>query len=77
MCVCIQHDIPFSPWSDAVLQCLPPSEPDNEVKLKKVQDLSIRRNLIKEGYAIFSVDPPGCVDIDDALHCKELANGID
>jgi exosome complex exonuclease DIS3/RRP44 len=21
------------------------------------------------------VDPPGCTDIDDALHCKELENG--
>jgi len=24
---------------------------------------------------ICSVDPPGCTDIDDALHCKELENG--
>ena len=45
------------------------------MKLEKVQDLSLRRNLIKEGYSILSVDPPGCVDIDDALHCKELPNG--
>ena len=22
-----------------------------------------------------SVDPPGCTDIDDALHCRELGNG--
>ena len=22
-----------------------------------------------------SVDPPGCTDIDDALHCRELDNG--
>nr|CAD7257123.1 unnamed protein product [Timema shepardi] len=24
---------------------------------------------------ICSVDPPGCTDIDDALHCRDLANG--
>lgn len=24
---------------------------------------------------ICSVDPPGCTDIDDALHCRELPNG--
>ena len=24
---------------------------------------------------ICSVDPPGCTDIDDALHCIELPNG--
>ncbi|KAL2522031.1 ribonuclease II family protein [Forsythia ovata] len=26
-------------------------------------------------YAVFSVDPPGCKDIDDALHCTTLPNG--
>lgn len=24
---------------------------------------------------ICSVDPPGCTDIDDALHCREIENG--
>lgn len=24
---------------------------------------------------VCSVDPPGCTDIDDALHCRELNNG--
>ncbi|KAK0592918.1 hypothetical protein LWI29_027693 [Acer saccharum] len=24
---------------------------------------------------VFSVDPPGCKDIDDALHCTALPNG--
>jgi exosome complex exonuclease DIS3/RRP44 len=24
---------------------------------------------------VCSVDPPGCKDIDDALHCRELPNG--
>lgn len=23
-----------------------------------------------------SVDPPGCTDIDDALHCRPVSNGI-
>lgn len=26
--------------------------------------------------AICSVDPPGCTDIDDALHCRRLENGL-
>lgn len=25
--------------------------------------------------SVCSVDPPGCTDIDDALHCRELENG--
>ena len=24
---------------------------------------------------VASVDPPGCTDIDDALHCRDLENG--
>lgn len=24
---------------------------------------------------VCSVDPPGCTDIDDALHCREIGNG--
>lgn len=24
---------------------------------------------------VCSVDPPGCTDIDDALHCRQLDNG--
>lgn len=24
---------------------------------------------------ICSVDPPGCTDIDDALHCREIGDG--
>lgn len=27
------------------------------------------------GLRVVSVDPPGCTDIDDALHCRRLANG--
>lgn len=25
---------------------------------------------------IFSIDPPGCTDIDDALHCRRTADGL-
>ncbi len=32
-----------------------------------------RLDLTKE--LIFSIDPPGCTDIDDALHVKQLPNG--
>lgn len=27
------------------------------------------------GIDVVSIDPPGCKDIDDALHCIELPNG--
>merc|ERR1712223_348562 len=64
----LEHDIPHSPFSEAVLDCLPElpwtitsEDVEKRVDLRKV--------------AICSVDPPGCTDIDDALHCITLPNG--
>nr|CAD7453909.1 unnamed protein product [Timema tahoe] len=64
----LEHDVPHSKFSEAVLNCLPklPWIITEEDEKKRV-DL---RHL-----DICSVDPPGCTDIDDALHCRDLANG--
>ena len=32
-------------------------------------------NSLYSLFLCFSVDPPGCTDIDDALHCRELDDG--
>lgn len=40
-----------------------------------LQDLAERRDLRNCGIDICSIDPPGCTDIDDALHCRVLDNG--
>ncbi|XP_034936260.1 exosome complex exonuclease RRP44 [Chelonus insularis] len=64
----LEHDVPHGRFSDAVLSFLP--------KLPWViteTDLAQRVDL--RHLDICSVDPPGCTDIDDALHCKELENG--
>lgn len=37
------------------------------------QDLEKREDL--RHLTVCSVDPPGCTDVDDALHCRELENG--
>ena len=64
----LEHDIPHSSFSEAVLDCLPslpwiitPEDVDARVDLRHL--------------SICSVDPPGCTDIDDALHCVKLDNG--
>lgn len=41
--------------------------------LRSSQDLKVRADL--RHLCVCSVDPPGCTDIDDALHCRELDNG--
>ncbi|KAL8570447.1 exosome catalytic subunit dis3 [Nucella lapillus] len=64
----LEHDVPHSNFSQAVLNCLP--------KLPWIiteEDERQRTNL--RHLDICSVDPPGCTDIDDALHCRRLDNG--
>ncbi|KAG2323305.1 hypothetical protein Bca4012_058794 [Brassica carinata] len=68
--VLIENDVDYSPFSSQVLSCLPPlpwSISAEDVSNPVRQDL---RHLL-----VFSVDPPGCKDIDDALHCTSLPNG--
>ncbi|KAI5637391.1 RNB domain-containing protein [Phthorimaea operculella] len=63
--ILLEHDVPHARFSEAVLACLPPDDwtiPPEEIK-KRV-DL--------RGITICSVDPPGCTDIDDALHARPI-----
>ncbi|KAM6446176.1 exosome complex exonuclease RRP44 [Liasis olivaceus] len=64
----LEHDVPHQPFSQAVLSFLP-QMPWNITD----QDMKQREDL--RHLCVCSVDPPGCTDIDDALHCRELENG--
>ena len=64
----LEHDVKHDPFSPAVLACLP----DKNWTISP-EELSKREDL--RDYDIASVDPPGCTDIDDALHSKKLPNG--
>nr|XP_018628165.1 exosome complex exonuclease RRP44 homolog A isoform X2 [Nicotiana tomentosiformis] len=68
--VLIENDIDARPFSVQVLACLPPLPWS-----VSSQDLTnpIRQDL--RHLRVCSVDPPGCRDIDDALHCMPLPNG--
>ncbi|XP_035249105.1 exosome complex exonuclease RRP44 [Anguilla anguilla] len=64
----LEHDVPHQAFSQAVLSFLPKMPWGiTEEDMKKRLDL---RQL-----CVCSVDPPGCTDIDDALHCRDLENG--
>ena len=58
--------IPCEPFPAKVLACLPPADYKIELEPGRA-DL---RHI-----PVLSIDPPGCKDIDDALHCTELPNG--
>jgi len=75
----LEFDVPYRPFSKSILACLP-SEGDHwTVPPKGEQDarsLAIWRDRVDmRAENICSIDPPGCQDIDDALHAKRLPNG--
>lgn len=57
-------------FTASVLGCLPTLPLNVDRELKKDPNRKDFRNL-----NVFSIDPPGCVDIDDAIHVKLLKNG--
>ncbi|XP_034175685.2 exosome complex exonuclease RRP44-like protein Dis3 [Osmia lignaria lignaria] len=66
--ILLEHDVPHSRFSDAVLSSLP--------KMPwRITDADLVQREDLRHLDICSVDPPGCTDIDDALHCRELPNG--
>ena len=70
----LEYDVQYRPFPKAVLDCLP-SEGHQWRVPARLDDpgWSGRRDL--RGLLICSIDPPGCVDIDDALHARSLPNG--
>uniref|UniRef100_A0A6Q2XF12 Exosome complex exonuclease RRP44 n=1 Tax=Esox lucius TaxID=8010 RepID=A0A6Q2XF12_ESOLU len=64
----LEHDVPHQDFSQAVLSFLP-KMPWSITE----EDMAVREDL--RHLTVCSVDPPGCTDIDDALHCRDLPNG--
>ena len=68
--ILMEHNVETREFSQQVLACLPLEDAHWKIpydELKKRLDL---REL-----NVVSIDPPGCKDIDDALHCMRLENG--
>ncbi|THH15025.1 hypothetical protein EW146_g5397 [Bondarzewia mesenterica] len=71
----LEFDVPYRPFGKAILDCLPPEGeqwvvPPKSSTSPEWRDREDLRNLI-----VCSIDPPGCQDIDDALHARRLPNG--
>ncbi len=64
----IEHDVPHQSFAKSVLDDLPQMPWGITA-----DDVQVRTDL--RHLDICSVDPPGCTDIDDALHCRTLENG--
>lgn len=87
----VQNDIEEAPFSESALACLPECEIEQyniaECSTSKrprfvplmdwqVDDeVAAQRLDLRDTRRIFSVDPPGCQDIDDAMSIHRLPNG--
>ncbi|KAL2828912.1 hypothetical protein BDW59DRAFT_39372 [Aspergillus cavernicola] len=70
----LEWDVQYKPFPKSVLDCLPSEGHDWRVPESKDNiGWNGRRDL--RDLLICSIDPPGCQDIDDALHARQLPNG--
>lgn len=68
--ILIENDINTNPFTPAVYDCVPPLPWS-----VSPADLADPRRMDLRHLPVCSVDPPGCKDIDDALHVRRLPNG--
>lgn len=67
--ILLEHEIQNEPWSSSVMACLP--SPDWKVPSECFGNN--RKDFTS--LPLVSIDPPGCTDIDDALHACYLPSG--
>ena len=65
-----EHNININPFSKKIINSLPNEDAELIVEEK---ELKYRKDL--RSLNVCSIDPPGCKDIDDALHSRILSNG--
>jgi exosome complex exonuclease DIS3/RRP44 len=70
----LEWDVQYRPFPKTVLDCLPSEGHDWKVPAS-TDDPGWRDREDLRPLLICSIDPPGCQDIDDALHARQLPNG--
>lgn len=70
----LEWDVQYRPFPKTVLDCLPKEGHDWKVP-ESMEDPGWRDRQDLRDLLICSIDPPGCQDIDDALHARKLPNG--
>lgn len=71
----LEYEVPYRPFGKAILNCLPKEGDDWKVPPKAPENLEWRDREDLRDLLVCSIDPPGCQDIDDALHARKLPNG--
>ncbi|XP_076305106.1 DIS3-like exonuclease 1 isoform X2 [Tachypleus tridentatus] len=71
--ILVEHEISVSPFSKGLLEEVPANADDSPWKIEECE-ISRRKDL-RKSHLVFSIDPVGCEDVDDALSVKELPDG--
>ncbi|OJD11399.1 hypothetical protein AJ78_07821 [Emergomyces pasteurianus Ep9510] len=70
----LEYDVQYKPFPQIVLDCLP-AEGHNWKVPQNLDDPGWHDRRDLRDLLVCSIDPPGCQDIDDALHARPLPNG--
>ncbi len=70
----LEYDVQYRPFPRNVLDCLPQEGHEWRVP-PSLSDPGWVGRMDLRNLLVCSIDPPGCQDIDDALHARPLPNG--
>ena len=70
----LEYNVQYKPFPKVVLDCLP-SDGHNWTVPANKEDPGWKTRRDLRNLLVCSIDPPGCQDIDDALHARLLPNG--
>ena len=70
----LEYDVQYRPFPKTCLDCLPAEGHEWKVPAASTDPGLVGRKDLRD-LLICSIDPPGCQDIDDALHARPLSNG--
>ncbi|XP_062357177.1 DIS3-like exonuclease 1 isoform X2 [Cinclus cinclus] len=71
--ILVENSICAAPFSEIQMSEMPVSSPKNPWKVSPEE---VKKRLdLRDSHLIFSIDPKGCEDVDDALSVRTLPNG--
>ncbi|XP_005990163.1 DIS3-like exonuclease 1 isoform X1 [Latimeria chalumnae] len=71
--ILIENFISVAPFSEAQMREMPVNTPQNPWKVDPEEEAE--RVDLRNTHLVFSIDPKGCEDVDDALSVRKLRNG--
>ncbi|POI25893.1 hypothetical protein CIB84_010357, partial [Bambusicola thoracicus] len=71
--ILVENSISVAPFSEIQMNEMPVSSPKNPWKVNPEEEK--KRLNLRDTHLIFSIDPKGCEDVDDALSVRTLPNG--